>query len=156
MQFRKCSMKNKHVRGITLTELLIGIAIVALLTGFLIPAAISTQRRVAMKATAAAQAAQARAKAEAGIWQDPISYGHNIYYFYAAGTNFPQLLARFLDVHTNIEVETFASDVQLQNRLGGANCDYGATVGYTVVFKEKPTIIYVEPVTIESTNTPSH
>jgi hypothetical protein len=72
----------------------------------------------------------------------PIPFGHNIFYFSETGTNFPRALATWLDIHTNLEIAAIAPDVTKQNYKDPNDTrfsysDYGATIGYNVVFREK-------------------
>lgn len=73
-----------------------------------------------------------------------IDYGGGVYYFKAIRANFGNMLAQFIEDHTNLELTTISPDVI--RRQGGKNVgadsyaynsDYGVAAGYFVIFREK-------------------
>ena len=108
----------------------------------------------------ARQKAEQRAqdqKAEAGkvvnvpevyLPQAPTEFGSGIYYFpQADGKEFAKALSYFLSKTNGLEVSSSSPDILRLNRIrgyvdsrgsSGSDSDYGACVGYTVTFREKP------------------
>jgi len=123
-------------QGFTLLEILIVIATIAFLAAVVLPILSIAKTNAEQRKHAKAIQVEEEVKVI-----DPIPFGNNVFYFEKVGTNFAFALSQFLGSHTNLEVTGFAGDVQRQNRNGSNifshNSDYGATVGYIVVFKEK-------------------
>jgi type II secretory pathway pseudopilin PulG len=143
--------------GFALIELLAVIATIIVLAALLLPALklaeAKKQMRVAAAAQAATNAATNATRVKMNAQPHPVNFGHNIFYFTNVGLEFPRAVSMFLDIHTNLDVETWVSDIQRQNRGGDlSSSDYGASVGYTVVFKEKPMVFYPVPVQVPAEN----
>ncbi len=64
-------------------------------------------------------------------------FGLGIYYFPQIGSDFGRQLRFFLESHTNLEVSAIAGEVVRFNCTLSPQCDYGATTGYFVTFREK-------------------
>ncbi|GEM_PF-2847874 len=160
-------MKEQQRSGFTVVELLVIIACVALIFA-LIFLALGTIRCYARQGTMDAIRANIQTSTviitnivhvDFDQYPHPTPYRHNLYYFTnSTGPDFLQALSRFLDIHTNLEVVTWTSDVQRQNRDERgwtSRSDYGATVGYSVAFNEKPPVTVFYPATLEETNSPN-
>jgi hypothetical protein len=62
-------------------------------------------------------------------------FGHGIYKFPFVGDEFPEMLSKFLDVHTNLEPIVGFDDGTVRG-VGAAR--FSEFSGHTVIFREKP------------------
>lgn len=78
------------------------------------------------------------------IFGTVVNYGNGVHYFPHTRADFANTLAKFLNIHTNLEVTAMTGDVvrrtgryimSLSSRYD--TTDYGAAVGYFVTFREK-------------------
>ncbi len=139
-------MKSNN-KGFNLVELMIVISLIGLLAAIAIPNYVK-KRELAKQVVKAEEAviaqmhttnAMTNVVAAANV-PEPISFGHNIYYFKEVGLEFPKAVNAFIDLHSNtLEVVTFTTDVSVCNRVGSNNIYFncGTSVGQTVAFREK-------------------
>lgn len=106
----------KKNKGFSLVELLVVLAIMALLAGMLLPAFVKAKEK----------SREIQAKRLEGLY--PQSLGHGIYYFPFVRDEFRTALKNFLDSHTELELVTISDDFER-----GSN----HSNGHTVVFREK-------------------
>jgi hypothetical protein len=66
-----------------------------------------------------------------------MDFGNGVRYFPFTGARFGEKLSEFIGSNTNLEFVAFAGDVVQRNQEYVRTCDYGATIGYFVIFREK-------------------
>ena len=136
--------------GFSIIEFLIIVAIITLFAAAVVPAInMVRQKRLNLENPKPMKAEQEQQiaiqnQSEMNKKLDQIQdFGNGVYYFPFAGLEYPKILSKFLDLHTNLEPVFSDGDVVKKNRWsdnGGCdtpNSDYGATIGRTVFFREK-------------------
>ncbi len=130
---------NKN--GFTLIDLLIVIAIIAVLAALVLPGVASYERKV-KRERQAAEAAKSRAE-EVEVIFAPRKIGHGVWYFDKTGMDYAAALASFRGSHTNLVVTSQAPDIERKNRNAfdstytAYTADYGVAVGYIVTTEKR-------------------
>ncbi|MES3031218.1 MAG: hypothetical protein V4697_02290 [Patescibacteria group bacterium] len=78
-------------------------------------------------------------------YSEMLNYGEGVWYFPYVGAEFPNSLSQFLVKYTNLEVSAMSPNVVRLDHYGkikaispgGGQTDYGAAIGYFVIFREK-------------------
>lgn len=118
---------NKCRKGFTIIEVIVVLAILAILFTITFPAFKTVHDREKLKAQK--QVLQTMDESER-LYPKP--FGNGVYYFPFMGDEFRRALAVFIEKNPNLQVITMDSDVE---RVVYGQGIYGVTTGHTVVFR---------------------